>query len=422
MSESQPKALSDVVERFLRYVQIPTQSDPHNEGQTPSTASQHDLARMLVSELEQLGATEIMHDEHCYVTASFPASPGLEELPALGLCAHLDTAPDAPGSPVRPHIVHYEGGNLVAGVHKGVTIETCPKDSPYLNQFIGQDIICSDGATLLAADDKAGIAEIMSLLARLKSNPSVLHPCIKVAFVPDEEIGHGASLLDIEQFGARWCYTVDGGELGEFNYECFSASEARITARGTSVHTGTAKNILVNALTLLQEFDDLLPRNERPEYTEGYEGFFHPSEISGNAAQACLTYIVRDHNSDSFAERAALLERGVAFMNARYGADTLRLEIIDQYRNMAESFKDCPFLIEHALESNRRAGIDPRVVAIRGGTDGAQLSFRGLPCPNIATGGTQFHSVREYIPVSALESTVDVLEHLVGFFAQEQNA
>ena len=418
---------SDVLERFLRYVQVDTQSDPHNEQQTPSTACQHELARMLAGELRELGCADAAANEHAYVTATLPASKGAESLPALGLIAHIDTSYDAPASGVKPHIVHYEGGALVAGEVDGVRVETTPEKLPDLAKLVGQDIVCSDGSTLLGADDKAGVAEIMALVARLSQDasapePALAHPTLKIAFVPDEEIGHGASLLDLDAFGAEWAYTVDGEALGEFNYECFSASAARVTAHGVAVHPGSAKNVMVNAITLLGEFDSLLPATERPEHTEGYEGFFHPLEVSGTALEATLSYIVRDFDAKRFAAREQLLCDVAAFLNARYGDGTIELEITEQYRNMAEHLVNLGFLRDHAFAAMEECGMEVRAVPVRGGTDGAQLTFRGLPCPNLPTGGYNFHGVHEFIPVYALEAMVDVLERLVAKFAVAQGA
>ena len=418
MAEDAP--LSDVVERFMRIVQVPSQSDEAHEDVTPSTPSQLEMARVLAQDLTELGCEDVESDEHAYVTASFPASAGAEDLPALGLCAHIDTSPDAPAENIHPHIVHYEGGNLVAGVVDGQEVATSPEQVPDLEKLAGQDIICSDGTTLLSADDKAGVAEICSLVKRLGEHPELPHPTLEIAFVPDEEIGHGASLLDLEKFGAAWCYTVDGEALGEFNYETFNASEAVVSIKGVMVHPGSAKDVMVNAITVAAEFDSLVPAAERPEHTEGYEGFYHPIAILGTASEVKLTYIVRDHDSKRFAEREETLRTIASFLNGRYGEGTVQVTIKEQYRNMAEYFKGLDFLIETALEANREAGIEPQVVAVRGGTDGSQLTVRGLPCPNIATGGYNAHSVREFIPVASLEKTVDVLEHLVAKFAVPQ--
>lgn len=414
-----PKS-SDVLERFLRYVQVDSQSDPHNEDETPSTACQRNLARLLASELAELGCEDVALTEHAYVTASLPASAGAEGLPALGLIAHMDTAPDAPASGVRPHIVRYEGGELVHGERDGKRVVTTPEELPALLRHVGEDLVCTDGTTLLGADDKAGVAEIVALLARLATTPELPHPCIKVAFVPDEEIGHGAALLDLDAFGATWAYTVDGEELGEFNWECFSASQATVTAHGVEVHPGSAKGVMVNAITLLREFDELLPAAERPEHTEGYEGFFHPIEVSGGSGEATLTYIVRDFDAERFAAREQLLRDCAAFLNQRYGDGTVTVEVREQYRNMVERLRGMDFLRDNALDAMAACGMEPRVVPVRGGTDGAQLTLRGLPCPNLPTGGYNFHGVREFIPVRSMELMVDALEQLVGRFAVPQ--
>lgn len=414
-----PKS-SDVLERFLRYVQVDSQSDPHNEDETPSTACQRNLARLLASELAELGCEDVALTEHAYVTASLPASAGAEGLPALGLIAHVDTAPDAPASGVRPHIVRYEGGELVHGERDGKRVVTTPEELPALLRHVGEDLVCTDGTTLLGADDKAGVAEIVALLARLAATPELPHPCIKVAFVPDEEIGHGAALLDLDAFGATWAYTVDGEELGEFNWECFSASQATVTAHGVEVHPGSAKGVMVNAITLLCEFDELLPAAERPEHTEGYEGFFHPIEVSGGSGEATLTYIVRDFDAERFAAREQLLRDCAAFLNQRYGDGTVTVEVREQYRNMVEHLRGMDFLRDNALDAMAACGMEPRVVPVRGGTDGAQLTLRGLPCPNLPTGGYNFHGVREFIPVRSMELMVDALEQLVGRFAVPQ--
>ncbi len=412
--------MSDCTERFMRYVTVFSTSDPNNEEVVPSSKNQFDMANMLAEDLREVGCEDVVVDEHAYVTASFPASEGLEHLPALGLCAHIDTAPDAPGDGVKPHIVHYTGGKLVAGVVDGVEVAADPEMCPYLNNFIDEDIICSDGTTLLSADDKAGCAEIVSLLVNLGQKPEIKHPTLKIAFVPDEEIGHGASLLDLDKFGAKWCYTIDGEEIGEFNYECFNACSVVVKAKGVMVHPGMAKGIMINAITLLHEFDRILPQLDRPEHTEGYEGFFHPNDISGNASEAQMSYIVRDHSAELFEHRQDLLKRAATIINEMYGKKVITLTFKQEYRNMAEKFDDCQFLIDNALEAYKEADVEPNVVAIRGGTDGAQLTFRGLPCPNIATGGCLAHSVNEFIPVRAMDKTVEILENLVQLFAKEQ--
>lgn len=415
--------MSDVLERFLRYVQVDSQSDPANMDVTPSTPRQHDMARVLADDLRAIGCMDVTADEHAYVTGTLPASAGAEAAPALMLCAHVDSSPDAPAAGVHPHVVRYEGGPLVAGVVDGEPVQTTTEQVPDLAYLKGQDIVCSDGTTLLSADDKAGVAEIMALLARLAENPELPHPAIKAAFVPDEEIGHGAELLDLEALGARWGYTVDGEALGELNFECFSASEATVRVRGVMVHPGSAKNVMVNAITVAAEYQRMIPAAERPEHTEGREGYYHPTDIEGSASEVTLTYILRDFDAEDFARREKTMHDVADFLNARYGEGTVTVSIREQYRNMAEKFgPEDRRLVDYALEANREVGIEPVLVPARGGTDGAQLTFRGLPCPNIATGGYNAHSVREFIPVSSLELTVDLLERLVAKFAAPAGA
>lgn len=414
--------MSDVLERFLRYVQVDSPSDQDNEEEVPSSPLEHGMAHLLADELSTMGCEDVSVDEHAYVLGTVPASAGAEGLPALCLCAHIDTTADAPSLGVRPHVVRYEGGDLVAGVVDGQPVVTTPEQVPDLEGFVGQDIVCSDGTTLLGADDKAGVAEICALAARLLADPSIPHPTLKLAFVPDEEIGHGAALLDLERLGAAWGYTVDGEALGEFSYETFNAAEALVRVRGVMVHPGSAKDVMVNAITVASEFDRLVPVAERPEHTSGREGFYHPTVIRGTAAELTLSYIVRDHDARIFSQRQQALCDIATFLNRRYGEGTVTVTVREQYRNMAEAFGDCPFLIGNALAANREADIEPQVIAVRGGTDGSQLSLRGLPCPNIATGGYNAHSVREFIPVSSLETTVDILQNLVAKFAVPQAA
>lgn len=414
--------MSDVLERFLRYVQVDSQSDSDNEQVTPSTPRQHQMARVLGDDLSALDCEDVRVDDHAYVTATLPASAGAEGAPALMLCAHIDTAPDAPAAGVRPRVVRYEGGPLVAGIVDGKPVQTTSDQVPDLAKFVGQDIVVTDGTTLLGADDKAGVAEICALLARLVADPSLAHPTLKIAFVPDEEIGHGASLLDLDALDAAYGYTVDGEALGEFNYECFSACEATVRVRGVMVHPGSAKDVMVNAITVASEFQQLVPAWERPEHTCGREGFYHPTDIEGSASEVTLKYILRDFDSAKFAAREQTLREIAALLNGRYGEGTVTVDVRQQYRNMAEHFEGKEFLVDNALAANREAGLEPSIVAVRGGTDGAQLTFRGLPCPNLATGGYNAHSVREFIPVPSMEATVNMLEHLVAKFAVAQGA
>lgn len=412
-----PCPASDVLERFLRYVQVDTQSSDAHADQTPSSAIQFDLAKMLAGELDELGAQDVKVSEHAYVTARIPASAGAEDRPALGLIAHMDTTEVVSGFGVKPHIVHYEGGELVSGIVDGTPVSIGPDKLPALEGLVGEDLVCSDGSTLLGADDKAGVAEIMALVARLHNDPALPHPALGICFCPDEEIGHGASLLDIEDFGCTYAYTVDGGPIGELEWECFNAAEATVTITGYSIHPGDAKDRMVNASNLFVAFHSMLPAAMRPEHTEGYEGFIHLMGVSATCERAEARYIVRDHDRAKFEAKLALMQRAADFINAELGEERVSLEVRQEYRNMAEVVSAHPELIEIAQQAFQAAGVEPQVLPIRGGTDGAQLSFRGLPCPNLSTGGYAFHGVNEFIPVSSLERMVDVLQELVARFA-----
>ena len=408
---------SDVLERFCRYVRIDTTSSDEHSDLVPSSTRQFDLARLLAAELEELGAEGVQVTENAYVLASLPASPGAEGAPALGLIAHLDTTEVVSGTGVHPHVVTYTGGDLVAGETAEGPVAIAPETLPALHDLVGEDLVVTDGTTLLGADDKAGIAEIMALVARLAENPALPHPRLGICFCPDEEIGHGAELLDIDTFGCAYAYTVDGGPIGELEWECFNAAEATVRFRGYSIHPGDAKDKMVNAGNLFAAFHALLPAHMRPEHTEGYEGFIHLEGVSATCEHATARYIVRDHDAARFDEKIALIERAAAFVNAELDAERVTVEIVQQYRNMAEIVRDHLELIDRAQEAFTAAGIEPRVLPIRGGTDGAQLSFRGLPCPNLSTGGYCCHGVNEFIPVSSLERMVDVLQELVALFA-----
>ena len=408
---------SDVLERFCRYVRIDTTSSDEHSDLVPSSTCQFDLARLLAAELEELGAEGVQVTENAYVLASLPASPGAEGAPALGLIAHLDTTEVVSGTGVHPHVVTYTGGDLVAGETAEGPVAIAPETLPALHDLVGEDLVVTDGTTLLGADDKAGIAEIMALVARLAENPALPHPRLGICFCPDEEIGHGAELLDIDTFGCAYAYTVDGGPIGELEWECFNAAEATVRFRGYSIHPGDAKDKMVNAGNLFAAFHALLPAHMRPEHTEGYEGFIHLEGVSATCEHATARYIVRDHDAARFDEKIALIERAAAFVNAELDAERVTVEIVQQYRNMAEIVRNHLELIDRAQEAFTAAGIEPRVLPIRGGTDGAQLSFRGLPCPNLSTGGYCCHGVNEFIPVSSLERMVDVLQELVALFA-----
>ena len=408
----------DVLERFLRYVQINTQSEDANCDQVPSSAVQFDLANLLVEELRELGATDAHVTENAYVCAHIPASAGSENKPALGLIAHLDTTEVAPGAGVAPHIVHYEGGDLVCGIVDGKPVSMSIAKLPALNNLVGEDLVCTDGTTLLGADDKAGVAEIMALVARIAKDPTLPHPTLGICFCPDEEIGHGAELLDIETFGCKYAYTVDGGPVGELEWECFNAAEATVRFEGYSIHPGSAKNRMVNANDLFVQFQSLLPAHMRPGHTDGYDGFIHCESVSATVTHATARYIIRDHDAELFQQKIDLMQRAADFMNNELDRPRVTVEIKQQYRNMAEIVKDYPQLVEIVCDSYEALGIKPLVLPIRGGTDGAQLSFRGLPCPNLGTGGYCGHSVNEFVVVSQMERVVDVLQELARRFAE----
>lgn len=409
--------MSDVLERFLRYVQVDTQSADEHSDQVPSTAIQFDLANMLAEELRELGANDVVVTDHAYVTAWIPASKGAESRPRLGLIAHLDTTEQAPGFGVKPHVLTYEGGDLVCGAVDGAPVSIAPELLPSLNDLVGEDLVCTDGTTLLGADDKAGVAEIMATAALLLQNPELPHPEIGICFCPDEEIGHGAELLDIDAFGCTYAYTVDGGPLGELEWECFNAAEAVVGFQGFSIHPGDSKNRMVNAGELFHRFHSLLPAAQRPEYTEGYEGFYYLEGVSATVEHATARYIIRDHDARKFQAKIDHLLSAAAFVNEEQGRERVTVEIKQQYRNMAEIVADYPELIDEAKSAFADAGVEANVIPIRGGTDGAQLSFRGLPCPNLSTGAYCCHGVNEFIPVRSLETMVEVLKSLVARFA-----
>ena len=404
---------SDVLRRFLRYVQVDSPSDPDHEERVPSDPSEHAMAALLADELRALGADDVTVDDHAYVTARVPASPGAADRQTLGFVAHIDTAHDAPNRGVRPQVVTYEGGDLVISDNVSVT----PAAVPDLPSLAGQAVVTSDGTTLLSADDKAGVAEVMALVARLLADPSLPHPPLAVAFVPDEEIGHGAALLDLDAFGAAYAYTVDGEALGELNYECFSAASVEAVFTGEGVHPGDAKDRMVNAIRLFEEFDAMLPAAGRPEHTAGYEGYFHCHGVSGTVDECRASYLVRDFDAASFEGRLDLMAAAAAYVGRLHGEGRVRLTVRREYRNMAERLDGAEFLVDRAKAAMEACDVTPVCVPARGGTDGAQLTFRGLPCPNLATGGRLVHSVREFVPVPALEATVDILQALVASFA-----
>lgn len=415
--------MSDVLERFLRYCAVPSQSDPLTADQVPSTPQQFDIAKVVAQDLQELGAQDITLDDHAYVTAHWPASAGCEELPTLGFCCHLDTAWQSFGSPVHPEVKHYEGGELTIGTDRdGRAVVVSPETNPQLEHMVGWDIVTTDGTSLLGGDDKSGVAMVISLLARLKEHPELPHPALALSFVPDEEIGHGAALLDLEKFGAKFGYTIDGGPLGEFCYETFNAAEAQVRARGISCHTGTAKGMMVNAAEAIMRFHQLLPAQERPEYTENYDGFFYLERMSGDCEAAAADYIIRDHDQSLVERRKAVMRQAVEMVNTQLGGDYLTIEITDTYHNLADvvTRPEYAHLISNAREAYAAIGQDMRSIPMRGGTDGSQLSFRGFPCANLSACYYNAHGVREFVPVPELEAMVDMLEHLVALYAKPQ--
>ena len=389
-----------IVERFLKYVSFDTQSAEDSET-TPSTEKQWVLARYLKEELEGIGLTEVEIDEHAYVYATLPANTD-KPLPTVGFIAHMDTSPDCSGKDVKPRIVKdYDGGDIVLDEAAGIV--TSPKKFPELLDHVGEDIIVTDGHTLLGADDKAGIAEIVQAMAYLVAHPEIKHGRIRVGFNPDEEIGLGAHRFNVEKFGCDFAYTMDGGELGELEFENFNAASAKVEVTGVSVHPGYAKNKMVNAARVATEYASLMPAAETPERTAEYEGFYHLLGMNGNVEKASLTYIIRDHDRARFEERKEYAAAVGELLNKKYGAGTVKVTLADQYYNMREKVEPVMHIIDTALDAMKDCGIQPRVRAIRGGTDGAQLSFKGLPCPNIFAGGLNFHGPHEFLPIPSLE-------------------
>ena len=401
-------------ERFLNYVKIHTTSD-ENSNTTPSTRRQFDLAEILAEEMKKLGVKDVRVDENCYVYGTVPATPGYEDKPAIGLIAHLDTAPDFCGEHVNPQIYrNYNGEDVTLG-DSGKVLSV--KTFPHLKELKGRTLITTDGTTLLGADDKAGIAEIMTVAEELLKG-TMPHGKICIAFTPDEEVGSGADKLDIPAFGAQYAYTADGGCENEIVYENFNASEAVFKIRGFNIHPGEARNKMINAALVGMEINSMLPNLETPAHTELYEGFFHLCEMEGTVENATLQYIIRDHSAASFEARENTLKHIEKTMNEKYGQGTVSLEIHEQYRNMIEKVAPCMQLVDYAKDAIRELGMEPNTDPIRGGTDGAQLSFRGLPCPNLGTGGYAFHGPYEHITAEGMDTAVHVMLGILKRFAQ----
>ncbi len=401
-------------ERFLKYVQVWTTSDEASET-VPSAARELDLAGMLAEEMKELGIADVRVDDKGYVYGHIPATPGYEKRAALGLIAHMDTAPDAPGENIKPRLIeNYDGGDVKLGENEKVLSAA---DFPHLKGLKGRTLIVTDGETLLGADDKAGIAEILTVAEELLKG-DMPHGKICIGFTPDEEIARGAKHFDVEGFGADYCYTLDGSAEGEIQYENFNASTAVFTIHGVSVHTGTAKDVLVNSQTLAAEIHQMLPESERPETTEGYEGFYHLVSVNGTVTETKMKYFIRDFDRGNFKAREEKLRQIADEMNKKYGEGKVEVEITESYRNMREMVEPCYQLVEYALAATKAAGVEPDVAPIRGGTDGARLSFKGLPCPNLGTGGYAFHGVYEHITIEGMDLAVNIVKDIIRQFAE----
>ena len=397
----------NVVDRFLNYVRFDTTSDEESST-VPSTPMQLKLGAFLAEELTALGLERVRQDEHGYVYGFLPATPGCEKLPAIGFISHMDTSPAVSGANIKARRVQYEGGDIALNPDVSIKAEVFP----FLEKYVGQELIVTDGTTLLGADDKAGVAEIITAMEYLIAHPEIEHGPLAVGFTPDEEIGAGADYFDVPGFACEFAYTVDGGALGEIEYENFNAAGAKINFHGVNIHPGSAKNKMKNAVLLAAEFISLLPPAETPAHTEGYEGFFHVGEISGNETLTSLKMIIRDHDREKFEARKLLVRRTATFLNERYGSGTVKLELVDSYYNMKEKILPVMHVITRAEEAMRAAGVEPVTVPIRGGTDGARLSYMGLPCPNLSTGGENFHGIHEFVSVPAMEKMVQVIVNI----------
>lgn len=401
--------MTDVMDRFLQYVKIDTASNDKSDT-VPSTMVQLDFAKLLGKELQELGLQDVSVDDNGYVMATLPSNVE-EKLPTIGFIAHLDTIPDMPGNDVKPLVVeNYDGEDIILNREKNIILSV--SDFPEIRNYIGETIIATDGTTLLGADDKAGIAEIITAVEYLINNPTIPHGTVKIGFTPDEEIGRGADYFDVEKFGADFAYTMDGGPIGELNFENFNAASAKIKINGTNIHPGTAKNMMINSLIVGMELNAMLPVEERPEFTEKYEGFYHITRFNGNVEEVEIEYIIRDHDKEEFDRKKEYLNEVVEFLNKKYNY-IIELEVVDQYYNMKEKIDTNTKIIDIAKRAMEDLGIEPKIVPIRGGTDGAMLSFKGLLCPNIFTGGHNYHGKYEYIPVNSMERAVDVILKII---------
>jgi len=405
--------MEKLLDKFLRYVAVETTSNEDSESQ-PSSAKELDLLRMLRDELIQMGIKAEL-DEYGYVMATIPANTR-KKIPAIGFIAHVDTAPDASGKDIKPQIIpNWDGEDIVLNKKKNIVLSTA--EFPEMLQYKGQTMITTDGTTLLGADDKAGVAEIMYAAQYIMEHPEFKHGEIKIGFTPDEEIGRGVVKFDVKKFGARYAYTMDGGEIGELEYENFNAAGAKIHIQGSNIHPGYGKDKMVNSMLIAMELDSMLPVEQRPRYTQGYEGFFHLTSINGTVEETTMSYIIRDHDRNKFEEKKALMTAVVKYLNQKYGK-VVKLELKHQYYNMRQEVEPHFFIVEKAIKAMEMAGVKPKVQPIRGGTDGANLSFMGLPCPNIFAGGHNFHGKLEYVPLESMEKAAEVILNIIKLFAE----
>ncbi len=415
--------MNKLTERFLRYVKIDTQSNPDSTT-CPSTNKQFNLAIALKEELGNMGITRVELDENGYLYATIPSNVA-HSVPAIGFIAHLDTSPDLPADNVKPIVVNnYSGKDLILNLEKDIVLS--PKDFPELSKYVGQDLVTTDGTTLLGADDKAGVAEIMQMAQQIMDQPEIKHGPIHIAFTPDEEIGRGADLFDVKKFGAEWAYTLDGGEIGELEYENFNAASAKISIKGKNVHPGEAKNKMVNASLILTRLISSFPVQETPRYTEGYEGFYHVMHLNGSVEDSSAELLIRDHDDAKFAEKKERLQKLAIELNKEYGGDYINLEIKDSYYNMRKQIEPHMHIVETAKQAMEEVGVTPKIKPIRGGTDGARLSYMGLPTPNIFAGGHNFHSRYEFVPIQSMEKAVATIIRIIELYeaknAPEENA
>ncbi len=408
--------MEKILDKFLRYVSVDTQADPESLSQ-PSTRKQFILLEMLVKELKEMGIDNASVDEYGYVMATIPSNIDNKDVPAIGFIAHVDTAPDASGADVKPQIIeNYDGKDICLNAEQNIFSKVV--DFPELAQYQGQTLITTDGTTLLGADDKAGIAEIMCAAEYIMEHPEFKHGEIKIGFTPDEEIGRGVDHFDVARFGAKYAYTMDGGEIGELEYENFNAAGAKISITGRNVHPGYAKDKMINSILLASELNELLPINQRPEYTQDYEGFFLNISFKGSVENTEVQYIIRDHDMEKFEEKKALMTKCVEFMQTKYPAATFNLEMKDQYYNMRKEVEPHYHIVEIAIKAMEEAGITAKVKPIRGGTDGSRLSYMNLPCPNIFAGGHNFHGKHEFLPLESMEKAKDVILNIIRIYAQ----